>query len=236
MNGPGLRLDLHNHTTHSSDGVVAPLDLLLAARKNGLGCIAVTDHDTVAGALEALACAEADPALPQVIPGVEISTADGDVVALFVTEDIPKGIPLLECIALIKERGGLVYLPHPFDVLRRGAIAACVREQAAEQADLVEVLNGRSLTYRSVRNSYDLARRHAKAQGAGSDAHVRTEVGRAYVTVERRPTRDDLVDLVAAGTVREGLHWYEYALNWALQPWAIVTRLRRKKGGALRRW
>lgn len=228
MNVSGLRLDLHNHTSYSSDGVVAPLDLLRAARKNGLDCIAVTDHNTVVGALEALALSQADPALPQVIPGVEVSTIDGDVVALYVTEDIPRGMSILDCIGLIKERGGLVYLPHPYDVLRRGAIAARVREQAAEQADFVEVLNGRSLTYRSVRNSYDLALRHAKPQGAGSDAHVRTEVGRAYVVVDRRPTREDLVELVAAGAVREGLHWHEYALNWALQPRAMMTRLRRK--------
>lgn len=228
MNGPGVRLDLHNHTAYSSDGVVAPADLLYAARANGLGCIAVTDHNTVAGALEALALSEADPTLPRVIPGVEISSADGDVVALYVHEDIPRGMPLLDCIALIKERGGLVYLPHPYDALRRGAVAAHVREQAAEQADIIEVLNGRSLTYRSVRNSYDLARRHGKPQGAGSDAHVRTEVGGAYVTIDRLPTREDLVDLVAAGAVREGLRLHEYILNWALQPWAVLTRFRRK--------
>ena len=228
MNGPGLRLDLHNHTTHSSDGVMSPAELLNAARKRGLACLAVTDHNTVSGALEAAALAEADPTLPRVIPGVEVSTSDGHLVALYVREDVPRGLPMLDCIALIKERGGLVYLPHPFDAARRGAVASRVREQAAGQVDLIEVLNGRSLTFRSVRNSFALAARHAKPQGAGSDSHGRTEVGRAYVTIERQPTRDDLVALVRSGIVREGLHWYEYVLNWALQPMAVLTRFRRK--------
>ncbi len=228
MDRPGLRLDLHNHTAYSSDGVMAPLELLEAARDRGVGCIAVTDHNTVDGALEALALAEADSTLPRVIPGVEVAAAEGDVVALYVLESIPKGRPALDTIALIRERGGVVYLPHPCDVVRRGAISSRVREQAAEQSDLVEVLNGRALTAWSVRNSDRLARRHGRPRAAGSDAHGPTEVGRAYVTVERCPTRDDLVELVASGTLREGLHWYEYATNWALQPLAGLTRIRRE--------
>jgi predicted metal-dependent phosphoesterase TrpH len=137
MNGPGLRLDLHNHTTCSSDGVMSPAELLRAARKRGLACVAITDHNTVRGALEAVALAEADPTLPRVIPGVEVSTSDGHLVALYVWEDIPRGLPMLDCIAVIRERGGLVYLPHPFDAVRRGAVAPKVREQAAAQVDLI---------------------------------------------------------------------------------------------------
>jgi predicted metal-dependent phosphoesterase TrpH len=193
-----------------------------------LACVAITDHNTVRGALEGVALAEADPTLPRVIPGVEVSTSHGHLVALYAWEDIPRGLPMRDCIAVIKERGGLVYLPHPFDAVRRGAVAPRVREQAAGQVDLIEVLNGRSLTFRSVRNSFALAARHARPQGAGSDSHGRTEVGRAYVTIERQPTRDDLVALVEGGIVRQGLHWYEYALNWALQPMAVLTRFRRK--------
>jgi predicted metal-dependent phosphoesterase TrpH len=228
MNGPGLRVDLHNHTTYSSDGVMSPAELLSVARRRGVACVAVTDHNTVSGALEAAALAEADPTLPRVIPGVEVSTSDGHLVALYVWEDIPRGLPMLDCIAVIKERGGLAYLPHPFDAARRGAVAPRLREQAAERVDLIEVLNGRSLTFRSVRNSFALATRHVKPKGAGSDSHGQTEVGRAYVTIERQPTRDDLVALVRSGIVSQGLHWYEYALNWALQPMAVLTRFRRK--------
>jgi len=230
-----VRLDLHNHTSFSSDGVMSPAELLRGARAKGLGCIAVTDHNTIEGALEALALADADPTLPRVIPGIEVSTADGDIIGLYVRETIPRGLPASDSIALIRQQGGLVYLPHPFDVIRRGTIAAGVREQAADQADVVEVLNGRSLTPLSVRNARRLAHRHAKPRGAGSDAHGPAEVGRAYVVVERPPTREDLVALIAAGTVAESLHWHEYALNWALQPLSVVTRFRRKRGRDLSR-
>jgi predicted metal-dependent phosphoesterase TrpH len=230
-----FRLDLHNHTAFSSDGVMSPAKLLRTARRHGLGCVAVTDHNSVEGALQALALAEADPTLPCVIPGIEISAAEGDVIGLYVTEAIPRGLPALETIARIHAQGGVVYLPHPFDVVRRGAIAARVREEVAEAADMIEVLNGKSLSPWSVRNSDRLARRHGKPRAAGSDAHGSTEVGRAYVMVERLPTREDLVELVAAGAPRSGLHWHEYLLNWALQPLAVFTRFRRKSGQRLLR-
>ena len=223
-----IRLDLHNHTSFSADGVMSPAELLRAAKASGLACIAVTDHNTVEGALEALALSEADPALPRVIPGIEISTADGDVIGLYVRAAVPRGLSAMDSIALIRQQGGLVYLPHPFDIIRRGTIAARAREQVAEESDVVEVLNGRSLSSVAVKNSESLARRHSKPQGAGSDAHGAREVGRAYVTVERCPSRDDLAELIRTGALRDGLRWHEYVLNWALQPLSVITRVRRK--------
>jgi predicted metal-dependent phosphoesterase TrpH len=227
MGASGLRLDLHNHTSFSSDGVMSPAELLQAAKRRGLGCIAVTDHNTVDGALVALALAEADPTLPRVIPGIEISTAAGDVIGLFVREAVPRGLSFEDSVALIRQQGGLVYLPHPYDIIRRGTIASNVRERAAAEADVVEVLNGRSLSSVAVKNSRLLARRHSKPQGAGSDAHGSREVGHAYVIVERCPSAGDLADLVRQGTLRDGLHWHEYVLNWALQPLSALTRVRR---------
>lgn len=224
----GLRLDLHNHTSFSSDGVMSPAELLQTARARGLDCIAVTDHNTVEGALEARALAEADPTLPRVIPGIEVSTADGDVIGLYVRAAIPRGLSLEESVALIRRQGGLVYLPHPFDLIRRGTIASRVREQAAATADVVEVLNGRSLSCLAVRNSALLACRHGKPRGAGSDAHGPREVGRAFVTVDRQPSPGDLAQLVRGGELKDGLYWHEYALNWALQPLSALTRFRRK--------
>jgi predicted metal-dependent phosphoesterase TrpH len=230
---PGLRLDLHNHTSFSPDGLMSPADLLHAARANGLACLAVTDHNTIEGALAAVALAEADPTLPGVIPGIEVSSAHGDVIGLYLREAIPPRLPVSETIALIREQGGLVYLPHPFGVMRRGTIASQVRDEAADQADIIEVLNGRSLSPLAVRNAQGLARIHAKPGGAGSDAHGRAEVARAYVVIDENPTRENLVALVATGTVRGGLHWHEYLLNWALQPMSGVTRFRRTYGRAL---
>jgi predicted metal-dependent phosphoesterase TrpH len=228
MVASGLRLDLHNHTSFSSDGLMSPAELLAAAGRNNVDCIAVTDHNTLEGALWALELSQADPSLPRVIPGIEVSTADGDVIGLYVREPIPSGLSVAETMDLIREQDGLVYLPHPYGVARRGTISSRVRNRAARQADLVEVLNGRSLTPLSVKNSARLALTYGKPGGAGSDAHGPLEVGRACMLIERYPSREDLVPLVAAGVLPAGLQWHEYLLNWALQPQSVMTRFRRK--------
>jgi hypothetical protein len=214
---------------------MSPAGLLQAARANGIDCIAVTDHNTLEGASLALELARADPSMPRVIPGIEISTSDGDVIGLYMREAIPAGLSVAETMDLIHRQGGLVYLPHPFAVARRGTISPRVRDRAARAADLVEVLNGRSLTPLAVRSSARLALAHGTPGGAGSDAHGPLEVGRAYVVIERHPSREDLVSLVEAGTMARGLHWHEYLLNWALQPQSVMTRFLRERGRALTR-
>jgi len=222
-----LRLDLHNHTSYSSDGGLTPGDLLRTARARGLDCIAVTDHNTVRGGLCALGLSEADPSLPRVIPGIEVSTQAGEVVGLYVREDIPKGLPLGEAVERIRNLGGLVYLPHPFDVFRRGAMCRRERDNAAAISDLVEALNGRALGPRAGAKSGRLAERHGKPRGAGSDAHHKAEVGRAWVAVTELPTRDTLLMIVAAGEVQHSLGALGYSLNWGRQassPWTRAWR------------
>ena len=224
----GFRLDLHNHTSYSSDGVLPPAALLTVARARGLDCIAVTDHNSVKGGVEALRLALADSGLPRVIPGVELATDVGEVIGLYVEEDIPAGLPLSESVARIRAQGGVVYLPHPFDRLRRGAISARARLCAAGLADIIEVVNGRSLGPRVAAKAAALARDTAKPAGAGSDAHRAPEVGIAYVVVAELPTPETLVALVAAGRLEHGLRPREYMLNWGFQGLSPVTRLRRR--------
>ena len=176
MSTSGLRLDLHNHTSFSADGLMSPAQLLGAAQAKGIDCIAVTDHNTVQGALEAVALANADPSLPRVIPGIELATADGEIIGLYIWEDIPSGLPLVEAAMHIRGKGGLIYLPHPFDLFRRGAISRGARSTAAELSDIVEVVNGRSLGPLAGRKAARLAARMGKPGGAGSDAHRQAEV------------------------------------------------------------
>jgi predicted metal-dependent phosphoesterase TrpH len=231
MSLPGIRLDLHNHTFFSTDGLMSPAELLAAAKTKGIGCIAVTDHNSVEGALRAVEMADADLELPRVIPGIELSTVDGEVVGLYVWENIPAGLPLLEAIERIRGQGGVVYLPHPFDRLRRGAVSHRRREHAAQLADIIEVVNGRSLGPRASAKALALAERLDKAQGAGSDAHREAEVGIASVVVEAYPSQEILVSLVKRGRVVHDLNLREYTLNWGLQGLAPVTRMRRRVVG-----
>ncbi len=228
-----LRLDLHNHTHFSADGRLSPEELLLAAKSRGLHCIAVTDHNTVKGALAALKISESDPSLPRVIPGVEVFTADGEVVGLYVQEEIPKGTSLAEAVGHIRAAGGVVYLPHPYDVCRRGAISRTQREAAAALSDVIEAANGRALGPRAGAKSASLAARHGKPRGAGSDAHAQAEVGRSYVVVDELPTRESLVRLLAAGDVENRLSFRDYVLNWGRQASSPPTRIWRRLAGAL---
>jgi predicted metal-dependent phosphoesterase TrpH len=228
-----VRLDLHNHTSFSADGGLTPSELLRAAKARGLDCIAVTDHNTVRGALGALELAASDSSLPRVIPGIEVFTKDGEVIGLYVTEDIPKGTPLKEAVDRIRELGGLVYLPHPYDVFRRGAVSGGERENAALYADVIEVCNGRALGLRAGAKSARLAARLGKPRGAGSDAHHEREVGRSYVVVSELPARETLVGLLSAGTVESSLRFWDYVLNWGGQASSPPTRVWRRIMGTL---
>jgi len=228
MSVSGLRLDLHNHTRFSGDGLLSPAALLEAAGALGIDCIAVTDHNCVRGAMEALALAESDASLPRVIPGIELLTADGEIIGLYVQDDIPAGLPLERSVELIKEQGGLVYLPHPYDRLRRGTISRSARLRAAGLADIIEVVNGRSLGPRTNHKASVLAGRTGKPGGAGSDAHRKKEVGQACVVVDEYPTRETLVALLRTGKVMHGLNRREYTLNWGTQGLSPVTRMRRR--------
>ncbi|MDI7275238.1 MAG: PHP domain-containing protein [Anaerolineae bacterium] len=174
-----MRLDLHVHTYHSSDSLLAPDDIVQAARRRGLDGLAILDHDTIGGALE---LCERAPFL--VIVGEEIKTAEGEIAGLFLRERIPPGLSPEETIAAIREQGGVVYVPHPLDRLRRSALGRRSLERVIDRVDALEVFNARDL----IRQNGELARRlavaHGLAMGAGSDAHVAYEIGRGYVEIE----------------------------------------------------
>ncbi len=224
----GLRLDLHNHTTFSQDGLLTPAALLEEAKLRGISCLAVTDHSSVEGALECFRLASLDPSLPRVIPGIELSTVSGEIIGFYVTRDIPKGLSVGEGIARIRGQGGLTCLPHPYDLLRHGVIAGSERESAAAAVDMVEVVNGRTLAPRFNNAALALALRHGKPHAAGSDAHRAVEVGRGYVVVDEFPERDTLLELVAAGSVEHLLRPAEYARNWWFQALSPAIRVRRR--------
>ena len=229
MSGPGrpvLRLDLHNHTIASSDGFMTPRVLLERARARGLACIAVTDHGSLEGARACAALAAADPSLPRVIPGEEIETTVGEIIGLFVQEQIPEGLSLDETVERIRAQGGIVYLPHPCDEVRRSAVHGEARLRAARAADVVEVQNGRSLRPAYDRDALRLATRAGALLGAGSDAHYPGEVGQAYVEVDRIPGRDDFIEVVRSGRPAPVPHVAAYARSWFYLTRTKLVKLR----------
>jgi predicted metal-dependent phosphoesterase TrpH len=167
--------DLHMHTSWSHDCAVEAADLVDHAEAEGLGAIAVTDHNVFGGALEAVELARGRTLT--VIPGEEVKTdGQGEVIGLFLQEEIPRGMSFADTIAAIREQGGLVYLPHPFDRMHSIPDTATIMRHLAD-IDVFEVYNARLLFEAYNDEALRFARKYNLTAGAGSDAHVLQGVG-----------------------------------------------------------
>lgn len=171
-----LKADFHIHTHYSPDSEMSPARLVRKCLQVGLNCIAVTDHNTVEGALKVRQVADFT-----VIIGEEVRTADGEVTGLFLTETIPRGLSAVETAKRIKDQGGLVSMPHPFDRFRNGVISPTALEDLLPYTDIVEVFNSRNNMDADNRKAYDFASAHDLLSSAVSDAHTPMELGRTYV-------------------------------------------------------
>ncbi len=172
---PLIDVDLHMHTDHSHD-CATPVEVLLdAARRQGLGAIAVTDHNLVSGAHEA--AAKAAEYGVKVIVGEEVKTADqGEVIGLFIEEQIPKGVTLQEAIAEIRRQGGLVYVPHPFDRMHSVPDYEHMLD-IVDEIDAVEIFNPRIAIGSYNEEAARFAHKYRMVAGAGSDSHVAQGLG-----------------------------------------------------------
>ena len=167
--------DLHLHTSWSNDCAVDVEELVDHAEEQGLGAIAVTDHNAFGGALEAVELARGRSLT--VIPGEEVKTdGQGEVIGLFLSEEIPRGLSFANTIAAIKDQGGVVYLPHPFDRLHAIPDPATLHRHLAA-IDVLEVYNARLLFEAYNDEALRFARKYNLTMGAGSDAHVPQGLG-----------------------------------------------------------
>ena len=190
-----LRIDLHTHTHYSPDAITSPQKFVEVCQRKGITCVAVTDHDTMRGAL---AVEEIAPF--RVILGEEICSREGEVIGLFLKEEIPPGLSARETVERIRAQSGLVSLPHPLDRFRGGIGAERLAELAPE-ADIIEVMNART----TVGQDNDQAARAAEENGlvgvAVTDAHSPWEMGRAYVEAPAFEGRDELLEALRWGTL-----------------------------------
>ena len=176
---PLIDVDLHMHTDHSHD-CATPVEVLLAtAREQGLGAIAVTDHNEISGALEAAAQAAASgsEAPVKVIVAEEVKTAgQGEVIGLFIKEKIPRGLSLKETVAEIRRQGGLVYVPHPFDRMHSVPDYEHLLT-IIDEVDAIEVFNPRVAIGAFNEEAARFAAKYRIPAGAGSDSHVAQGLG-----------------------------------------------------------
>ncbi|MFW5929122.1 MAG: PHP domain-containing protein, partial [Halobacteriota archaeon] len=191
-----LKADLHVHSGSSYDGEGSVDEILDAAEESGLDVVAVTDHDEIDASLEAVE--EAVERDVVAVPGVEVSSADGHVLAWNVRERPRRGRPVEDTVDEIRDLGGVAVIPHPFQRLRHGV-------GGVEDCDAVEVYNSRLLTGWSNRQARRFASGHGLPMVAGSDAHIVDMIGRAFFHVDADSrTADAVVDAVVAGDTEVG--------------------------------
>ncbi len=175
-----LRADMHVHTNHSRDGRSSVEDVLKAALESGLNAIAITDHDTVEGSLEALEIVREEHLNLLVIPGVEVSTLNGHLIAYGISKDVDPGMSMEETIAEVKKLGGFTAVAHPFQFYRHGLTKFWI----AKKADAIEVFNAKYVLGVCNALASLLSRAYGKPGIAGSDAHCAEEVGAGVTVVE----------------------------------------------------
>jgi predicted metal-dependent phosphoesterase TrpH/glycosyltransferase involved in cell wall biosynthesis len=210
-------VDLHMHTDWSNDCSIPVADLLEHAEEIGLGGIAITDHNAFGGALEAVELARGRELV--VIPGEEVKTdGQGEVIGLFLEEEIPRGMSFAATIEAIREQGGLVYLPHPFDRLHAIPDPSTLHRHLAE-IDVFEVFNARLLRDSFNDEALRFARKYRLLQGAGSDAHVLQGVGTGAVRMRRFDGPEEfLLSLRTAEVLRRPKSLaYLQSLKWVAQ-------------------
>ena len=209
--------DLHTHTSWSHDCGVELTELLDHAEVEGLGAIAVTDHNVFGGAQKAVELARGRDLV--VVPGEEVKTAgQGEVIGLFLSEEIPRGLPFDETIAAIRSQGGLVYLPHPFDRLHAIPDATTLRRHLAD-IDVFEVYNARLLFEAYNDEALRFATKYNLTMGAGSDAHVLQGLGTGALRMRAFDGPEEfLVSMRSAQVLRRPKSLvYLQSLKWVAQ-------------------
>ena len=214
---PWIVCDLHMHTSWSHDCSIPVPDLLDHASSIGLGAIAVTDHNRFGGALEAAELARHRRLT--VIPGEEVKTdGQGEVIGLFLQEEIPRGLSFADTIAAIRAQGGLVYLPHPFDRMHAIPDSRTLRRHLAD-IDVFEVYNARLMRESFNAEALRFARKYDLTMGAGSDAHVLLGVGAGAVRMRAfHGPEEFLVSMRGAEILRRPKSLVaQQALKWVAQ-------------------
>ena len=173
---PILRVEFHCHTSASKDCLTSPRRLVQACQRKGIDRVVITDHNTLGGAQRAQ---EIDP--ERVIVGEEIMTAKGELLAAFVQEEIPKGLPAMEAIERLRAQGAFISVSHPFDEYRHGGWKLPDLAEIIPYVDAIETYNARCLRSEFNTRAQDYARQRGLLGTVGSDAHTAFELGQAVL-------------------------------------------------------
>lgn len=193
-----FKIDLHTHSSASPDGGITAAQYQQALERGIIDAVAVTDHNAIELAL-ALHRQLGD----KIIVGEEIMSTHGEIIGLYLEETVPGGLSPEETIRRIKDQQGLVYIPHPFETVRKG-VSPQTLESVADYVDIIEVCNGRAFLQNRSAQTVVWSRLNNTPAAASSDAHGSKGLGRTYTDVEDLPTRDTLASLLDKGVLRTG--------------------------------
>jgi predicted metal-dependent phosphoesterase TrpH len=225
-----FKIDLHTHSFFSGDGVSSPEDMVAAAREKGLHGFAITDHNTceaVTYFLEKGFMREDGSAVDNflIIPGVEVTTAEGHLLCIGATLPYLKGRPAREVCDLIHERGGLAIPPHPYDLFRAG-----IRLSTLEKlpVDAIEVFNAATTLRRYNSYAFKYAQLRGLPMTAASDAHHEAAIGTAYtiLNTDELSVRSVLSQIVKGTELNQK---YLTPRDSVRKTWNNWLRLRRRK-------
>ena len=207
-----ISIDFHTHTSASKDSLTSPGQLIRTARRRGLNRVVVTDHNTIAGALAAHAL---DPEL--VIIGEEIMTTSGEILAAYVTEEIPAGLSPRETIKCLRDQGTFISIAHPFDAWRSGAWNLEDLLEIAPLVDAIEIFNARCMIRSANQRASEFAHQHSIPGTAGSDAHTTFELGSARLVLPQFMDPDELRVVIREGKVlgRLSPFWVHFFSRYA---------------------
>jgi predicted metal-dependent phosphoesterase TrpH len=207
-----IKADLHVHTCYSID-CLTPLERIVdRCLEIGINCIAVADHNTIAGALKLKKIAPF-----KVIVAEEILTPVGEIMGLFLSEEVPRGLSPQETISRIRSQGGLVGIPHPFGRSPFWNANKLISQEVLSQVDIIEAFNSRTPFSNSNAKARRLAIEQGKAASAGSDAHIVGEIGRAYVEMPEFDGPKDFLNCLAQGRIfgKKSSSLVHFASMWA---------------------
>lgn len=164
-------------------------------KKKQLDCVCITDHDILAGAIEF-----AKNTSVRIINGIEVSSGQGDIIGLFLKHEIQSGMGLENTIKKIKEQGGVVYLPHPFDEFRKSSVKIKEAERFKSEIDIMEVFNSRTFNSKCNDMAVNFAKKNNIVTAVGSDAHHPWELGNAYMIMNDFEDADSFLKSLETAT------------------------------------
>jgi predicted metal-dependent phosphoesterase TrpH len=187
-----IRVDFHTHSVSSPDGSITATEYREALDKGILDCVAITDHNEIEFAVEL----QREIGTEKIIVGEEITTVSGEIIGLFLKKRIKPHQSVEETIAEIKKQGGVVYIPHPFETVRKG-VSMKLLNRISHTIDVIETANGRALFQNKGPKAYRWARQNKILMAASSDAHHAPALGKTFTLLSEIPTAKTLGALLS---------------------------------------